>query len=162
MMCVDYRQLNKLTVKNMYPLLRIDDLFDQFCRISVFPKINIHSGYHLKVNETDVYNNAFKTCCGHYKFLLMPLGLTNTPAVFMDLMNWVFQPYLNQFVVVFIDDILIYSKIESLVVSAKGIQVDPKKTDAMIKWKQVRNVSEIQSFLGLAGLLRGSRLSQLS
>ncbi|KAA3480915.1 integrase [Gossypium australe] len=165
-MCVNYRHLNMLKVKNIYPLPKIDDLFDQFCGASIFSKINLRSSYHqLKVKETDVYKTLFRTRYGHYKFLVMPFGLTNAPTAFMDLINRVFQLYLNQFIVVFIDDILIYSKIETEhnehfwiilqilhekykcefwlyevtflghVVSAEGIRVDPKKIEAVIEWK---------------------------
>nr|GEZ62061.1 reverse transcriptase [Tanacetum cinerariifolium] len=148
-MCIDYYELNKLTVKNRYPLPRIDDLFDQLQGSSVYSKIDLRSGYHqLRVREQDVPKIAFRTRYGHYKFQVMPFGLTNAPAVFMDLMNWlckpyldktrygryefqvmpfgltnapavfmdlmnrVCKPYLDKFVIVFIDDILIYSKNE--------------------------------------------------
>ncbi|GJX40477.1 reverse transcriptase domain-containing protein [Tanacetum coccineum] len=110
-MCIDYRELNKLTVKNRYPLLRIDDLFDQLQGSSVYSKINLRSGYHqLRVCDEDIPKTSFRTRYGHYEFQVMPFGLTNTPTVFMDLMNRVCRPYLDKFMIVFIDDILIYSK----------------------------------------------------
>ncbi|KAA3485106.1 Retrotransposon protein [Gossypium australe] len=104
-LCVDYRQLNKVTDKNKYPLPIIDDLFDQLQGANVFSKIGIRS-----VKESDVPKIAFRTRYGHYEFLIILFGLTNAPVIFMDLMNWIFQLYLDQFVVVFIDDILVYSK----------------------------------------------------
>ena len=190
-MCIDYRQINKVTVKNKYPLPRIEDLFYQLKGAGVFSKIDLRSGYYqLRVKEGDVPKTAFRTQYGHYEFLVMPFGLTNAPAAFMDLMNRVFRPYVDQFVVVFIDDILMYSKdaheheqhlrivLETLrekklyamlskcdfwlkevsflghIVSAEGIRVDPAKIEAVVNWKSPQNVTEVRSFLGLAGYYR--------
>ncbi|GJX91273.1 putative reverse transcriptase domain-containing protein [Tanacetum coccineum] len=110
-MCIDCRKLNKLTVKNCYLLPSINDLFDQLQGSNIYSKIDLRSGYHqLRVQEQDIPKTAFQTWYGHYEFQVMPFGLTNAPTVFMDLMNRVCKPYLDKFVIVFIDDILIYSK----------------------------------------------------
>nr|GFB07364.1 putative reverse transcriptase domain-containing protein [Tanacetum cinerariifolium] len=110
-MCIDYRELNKLTIKNRYPLPRIDDMFEQLQGSSVYSKIDLRSDYHqLRVREKDIPITAFRTRYGHYEFQVMSFGLTNAPAVFMDLMNRVCRLFLDKFVIVFINDILIYSK----------------------------------------------------
>ncbi|RVW12300.1 Transposon Ty3-G Gag-Pol polyprotein [Vitis vinifera] len=162
-LCVDYRKLNRVTVKNKYPLPRIDDLFDQLCGACYFSKIDLRSGYHqLRVRETDIPKTAFRTRYGHYEFVVMPFGLTNAPAAFMDMMNRIYRPYLDHFVVVFVDDILIYSKsreehgnsIFGHMVSQEGISVDPTKVEAVTKWERPKNVFEVRSFLGLAGYYR--------
>ena len=111
-LCIDYWQLNKVTIKNKYLLPRIDNLFDQLQGVSVFSKIDLRSGYHqLKIKESNIPKTTFRTQYGHYEFLVIPFGLTKAHAVFMDLRNKVFQPYLdNKYVIVFIDDILVYSR----------------------------------------------------
>ncbi|GKA34017.1 putative reverse transcriptase domain-containing protein [Tanacetum coccineum] len=158
-MCIDYRELNKLFVKNCYPLPRIDNLFDQLQGSQFFSKIDLRSAYHqLRVHEDDIPKTAFRTSYGHFEFIVMPFGLTNAPAVFMDLMNRVCRPYLDKFVRVFIDDILIYSKtrderVEHLrdVINGIGIHVDPSKIEAVKNWKAPRTSSEVRSFLELDG-----------
>ncbi|GJR90538.1 putative reverse transcriptase domain-containing protein, partial [Tanacetum coccineum] len=168
-MCIDYRELNKLTIKNRYPLPRIDDLFDQQQGSQFFSKIDLRSGYHrLRVHEDDISKTMFKTRYGHFKFTVMPFGLTNAPTVFMDLMNRVCRPYLDKFVIVFIDDILIYSKtkeehVEHLRLVLELLKKEKlyakfsmyhSKIEVVKNLKAPRTPSEVRSFLGLAGYYR--------
>ncbi|KAK2441465.1 hypothetical protein QL285_012763 [Trifolium repens] len=190
-LCVDYRKLNKVTIKNRYPLPRIDDLMDQLRGASVFSKIDLKSGYHqIRVRDEDIQKTAFRTRYGHYEFLVMPFGVTNAPAIFMAYMNRIFHSFLDKFVVVFIDDILVYSRneeehVEHLrlvlqvlresklyanpskcefwleevnflghVISRDGIAVDPAKIDTVLSWKQPQTVTDVRSFVGLAGYYR--------
>ncbi|KAL0551335.1 hypothetical protein IC582_010421 [Cucumis melo] len=190
-LCIDYMELNKVTVKNRYPLPRINDLFDQLQGATVFSKIDLRSGYHqLRIKDEDIPKTAFRSRYGHYEFIVMSFGLTNAPAVFMDLMNRVFREFLDTFVIVFIDDILIYSKTEAEheehlrmvlqtlrdnklyakfskcefwlkqvsflghVVSKAGVSLDPAKIEAVTGWTRPSTVSEVRSFLGLAGYYR--------
>ena len=112
-MCIDYRGLNHVTIKNKYPLPRIDDLFDQLNGALFFTKIDLHKGFHqLRVKEADIPKTTFRTRYGLFEFLLIPFGVTNAPAYFIDLMHQIFSPFLDKFVVIFVDNILIYSKTE--------------------------------------------------
>ncbi|GJU37385.1 putative reverse transcriptase domain-containing protein [Tanacetum coccineum] len=164
-MCIDYQELKKLTVKNRYPLLRIDDLFDQLQGSSVYSKIDLRSGYHqLRVREEDIPKTAFRSRYGHYEFQVMPFGLTNVSVVFMDLMNHVCKPYLDKFVIVFIDDILIYSKnkkeheehLKLILELLKKEELYAKfyKCEFWIPKASPKSPTEIRQFLGLVGYYR--------
>jgi hypothetical protein len=110
-LCIDYRQLNKVTIKNKYPLPRINDLFDQVGGGKIFSKLDLRSGYHqVRIKDQDINKTSFQTRYRHYEFVVIPFRLTNAPTTFMCLMNNIFSQYLDKFVVVFIDDILVYSK----------------------------------------------------
>jgi hypothetical protein len=187
-MCIDYRALNKITVKNHYPLPLIDQIFDALKNAKYFTKIDLTSGYHqIRIKPEDIPKTAFMTPFGLYEFLVMAFGLTNAPATFQDLMQTVFKDQLYIFVLVYIDDILIFSgteeehlkhleqvlkilrehklyaklkkceffkdQVEYLghIVSAKGIQVDPRKIQAIEQWPVPASLTELRSFLGLAG-----------
>jgi Reverse transcriptase (RNA-dependent DNA polymerase)/RNase H-like domain found in reverse transcriptase/Integrase zinc binding domain/Retroviral aspartyl protease/Chromo (CHRromatin Organisation MOdifier) domain len=190
-MCVDYRALNKITVKNKYPLPRIDELLDRLKGAKYFSKIDLRSGYHqVRIDEADVPKTAFRTRYGHFEFLVLPFGLTNAPATFMHMMQSIFRKYLDDFVIVFLDDILIYSKtfeehekhVEQVlkllrenklyakeskceffknevsflghVVGEKGISMEEHKVKAVREWPVPKDVSDVRSFLGLAGYYR--------
>jgi hypothetical protein len=190
-LCVDYQPLNAVTIKNKYPLPRIDIFIDQLAGAKVFSKVDLRSGYHeIMIHPEDVPKTAFSTRYGLYEYLVMSFGLTNVPAHFMYLMNSVFMPKLDKFVVVFIDDILIYSKSEEEhaqhlrvilqrlrdhqlyvkfskcafwlkevlflrhIISTEGIAADPSNVQEVLDWKSPKSVTQIRSFLGLAGYYR--------
>jgi hypothetical protein len=112
-LCIDFRKMNKYTIKKKYPLPRIDDLFDQLRGENIFSKIDLRAIYHkVRIKEEDIHKTSFRTRYGHYEFVVVPFRLTNAPVVFMCLMNGIFRNYLDKFVIVFLDDILIYSKSE--------------------------------------------------
>jgi hypothetical protein len=187
-LCIDFGQLNKVTVKNKYPLPRIDNLFDQLKDAKIFSEIDLRSGYHqVRIKEEDTNKTTFKTRYGHYEFTVVPFGLSNAPVVFMYLMNGIFREYLDKFVIVFLDDILIYSKSEEEheqhlrmvlqvlrehqlyvklstcsfyhnkihylrhIISKEGIEVDPENIEVIRGWSTPKNVTEVRSFMALAG-----------
>ena len=131
-MCIDYRGLNAITIKNKYPLARVDELFDQLHGARYFSKIDLHSGYHqVPIQIEDIAKMAFRTKFGHYEFLVMPFGLTNAPATFMTLMDGVLRPYLGKFVVVFLDDILIFNKTEEEHIEHLRLVFEKLRTQAL-------------------------------
>lgn len=182
---MDYRQLNKHAIKNKFPIPVLEELVDELHGSRVFSKVDLRSSYHqLRMHADDIYKTAFKTHTGHYEFLVMPFGLTNAPATFQNWMNQVFRSLLRKCVLIFFDDILIYSKtltehcthlksvfhilrqnkmyaksskcmfaaseIEYLghFISEKGIETDPKKIEAVVKWPVPTSVKCLRSFLG--------------
>ncbi|XP_049392021.1 uncharacterized protein LOC125856500 [Solanum stenotomum] len=185
-MCIDYRQLNKVTIKNKYPLPRIDDLFDQLQGAKCFSKIDLRSGYHqLKIREVDIPKTTFRTRYGHFKFFVMSFGLTNSPAAFMDMMNSVSKPFLDDILIYLYDakehanhlrvvlqtlrEHKLYAKFSKCefwmnsvaflghVVSSEGIRVDSQKIEAVKSWPRPTTLTEVRSFLGLAGYYRRQR-----
>ncbi|GJY16958.1 putative reverse transcriptase domain-containing protein [Tanacetum coccineum] len=149
-MCIDYREPNKLTMKNRYPLSRIDDLFDQLQESKVYSKIDLRSGYHqLRVREEDIPKTTFRTRYGHYEFQVMPFGLTNTPAVFMDLMNQSEDDHVEH-----LKSILELLKKEEF----EGIHVDPAKIESIKDWASPKTPTEIRQFLEAAFQLLKQKL----
>jgi transposase InsO family protein len=190
-LCVDYRGLNKITVKNRYPLPLIGESLDRLRTATVFTKIDLRAGYYLvRIAEGDEWKTAFRTRYGHYEYRIMPFGLTNAPATFQNLMNDVLRDFLDDFAVVYLDDILIFSRsldehkrhvrrvlerlranglfakpekcvfhqseVEYLgfLVSPAGIQMDPKKTSAILDWPEPASVRDVQIFIGFANFYR--------
>nr|GFC30383.1 putative reverse transcriptase domain-containing protein [Tanacetum cinerariifolium] len=161
-MCINYRELNKLTIKNHYPLPRIDNLFDQLQGSSVYSKIDLRSGYHqLRVWEKDILITAFRTRYGHYEFQVMPFGLTNAPAVLMDLMNRALRIILE-----LLQKEKLYAKFSKCefwldfvkflghVINSQGVHVDPAKVEAIKNWTAPKTPTKVRQFLGLAGYYR--------
>ena len=176
--CIEYRQLNKVTTKTKYPLPIIDYLFNQLQGFIFFSKIDLHSGFHqLRARDEDIPKTSFRTRYGYYEFIITSFSLTNAPATFMDIMNKFFRVYLDSFIIVFIDDILIYSKTKEeheqhlrltlqvltqhqlyakfskceflLKSSDKGVEVDPRKTEVVKNWQKPLTPIDIYRFLGL-------------
>ncbi|TYK28130.1 Ty3/gypsy retrotransposon protein [Cucumis melo var. makuwa] len=155
--CVDYRALNNVTIPDKFPIPVVEELFDELNGADTFTKIDLKAGYHqIWMCPEDMEKTTFRTHEGHYEFMVMPFGLTNAPSNFQALMNQVFKPFLRRFVLVFFDDILVYSKgmeehVQHLEV---GIEVDPEKIRAVKEWPTPSNVREMRGFLGLTGYYR--------
>ncbi|XP_019191750.1 PREDICTED: uncharacterized protein LOC109186281 [Ipomoea nil] len=171
--CVDYRALNEITIKNKFPIPLVEDLFSELANAKVFTKLDLRAGYHqVRMKEGEEFKTAFRTHLGLYEFKVMPFGLTNAPATFQSLMNFVFKPLIRKTVLVFFDDILIYSptlnthwghlrevlktEVEYLghIISEKGLHTDPAKLAAVASWPKPANIKELRGFLGLTGYYR--------
>ncbi|KAL0463272.1 UNVERIFIED_CONTAM: RNA-directed DNA polymerase [Sesamum latifolium] len=169
-MCCDYRALNKITVKNKYPIRLVADCFDRLSQAKYFTKIDLRSGYwQVRIKEGDEAKTTVVTRYGAFEFLVMPFGMMNAPATFSTLMNQVFHGFLDEFVVVYLDDIVIYSRtlaehVEHLrqetisflghIVERGRIRMDPKKVQAIEEWQPPSDVHDLRSFLGLANYYR--------
>ena len=154
-LCIDCRELNKITIKNKYPLPQINDLFDQLQGAGAFSKIDLKSGYHqLRIKPEDMSKTAFRTRYGHYESTMMPFGLTNAPTASMDLMNRVFRPYLEKFVVVFIDDILIYSDDRDQHADYLRLVTNTERASTLWQIKEVRVLVGRSGILGTCGYKR--------
>ncbi|XP_024195932.1 uncharacterized protein LOC112199106 [Rosa chinensis] len=157
-LCADYRSLNAATIKDNFSIPMVDKLLDEVHGAIVFSKLDLRSGYHqIRMRPEDIEKTAFRTHEGHYKFLVMPFGLTNAPSTFQALMNDVFKEYLRKFVLVFFDDILIYSSSmeeHGHVVSSKGVAVDPSKIESISQWQKPTTLKGLRGFLGFAGYYR--------
>lgn len=154
-MCIDYRKPNKVTIKNRYPLPRIDDLFDQLRGATIFSKVDSRSGYHqVRIKEEDMHKTTSRTRYGHYEFIMVPFGLTNIPTTFMFLMNGVLHPYLDNLVIMLVDEILIYSKTKEENENHLASVLQLMREHHIYKWKTPKNMDEIRSFMGLEGYYR--------